>query len=395
MALEVMGLERPGLEATAVLRIRGGMFFLFSKDLWVSGGSLGIRIHASGDADQMAVKTPPVVLLAPDLEKGKVWRGTSDRAWTASVVDREPVRVPAGEFKAWKIDYVISGSGRDYHFRAWLAPGTGFVRLDSWQELHEGRERRNAESYELTRYDPERKITPLGFPALSSEDLAKAKRLIARLGQPEVAARDEGVRELAALGRGVLPVVRDQLATAKESELRGRLEAVVERFPKVEFVARNLKARGKAGQPLPLGFALRNISDSKVQILPSLGAPGRTSYPRYLLEIRDEKGDVMKPPKGPITCSFENPVEERDFITLEPGEEYDPFGAGTWGHVLLPWIAERAGTYTVQAVYDATGDVPDGWKGSATTMDPRVQRRLEAMPRRRFESNRLTIEVEP
>jgi hypothetical protein len=270
--------------------------------------------------------------------------------------------------------------------------------MEFWQRLHEGDQQKLGEQVsELARYEPERHIEPVLEPKLSVDDAARAERLLGRLETETAEARENVANQLVALGSGVLPLIRKRAASANGGELRRRLEQVLGRFPTLEFVARRLKDKGKVGEPLPIHFALRNISPTTVQILPSLdGSEEQMRYPRYSLEVRDEKGEAQKLAKGRgPRCGFMNPIKVLDFETLEPWEETNPFGFGTSGISMNGWIPQRPGTYTLIAVYDATGVVPDEWKGAVKQMDPQAQQLLEAMPRGRFESNRLTIIVEP
>jgi hypothetical protein len=308
-----------------------------------------------------------------------------------TVQDREKVRVPFGEVEAWKVLYRKPGSGRDYFTRAWFAPGIGFVRFENWDVLESG-ERRNDQTYELTRYEPERHVTPLAPARFTAEDRANAERLVASLQDPQVDVREKAMSGLVAIGRGVVPFIREQAANAKDPELRGRLEQVLKRVPRVELLVRKLKDRGKVGEPLPLRVALRNISDSKVAILPSLGRGPGASWVRYDLEIRDEKGVTQepRPTKKGYICAFVNPLKVEDFVTLASGEECEAFGPGTDGHRMHPWIPSSPGTYTVSAVVDT-----EAWKKSPAEVDQQIFRLLEAMPRGRFESNSLVLVVDP
>jgi len=396
MAIEIVGREQTATDDFFVARIRGQYFFLYSQeDLWLSNGGDGVRIHGEGHPDQMTRENPPLTLLPAQMEKGASWQAQPGRKVAATVQGLEAVRVPAGDFKAWKIEYVwTGGSGTEYSYRAWFAAGTGFVKIELWQQLSKGEKKPTESILELVRYEPERRIRPLPPSDLTQEDRAKAEQLIGRLKEDQVADRTKVVSSLVDLGRGVLPLIRDRIAGANDPEVAGRLKEVLEAFPKVEISVRKLGANGSVGKPCPISFALRNLTDSRIQVLPSLG--GLNRYPRYTIEIRDEKGDLQNPSKGPrVICGFENPIDPWDFVTLEPGEECDPFGPGTMGHALSPWIPERPGTYTVVAAYDASGDVPDAWKGSIVAMEARAHKLLTAMPRGRFESKRLTIVIDP
>jgi hypothetical protein len=395
MILDAVGRENVGKEETTMLRIRGASFFWNSDTVFISSGKEGLRIHGSRFADSNLSKDPPLVLLPFKLEKGKTWQSASFEV-SASVLGLQDVEVPSGSYKAWSIEYVLTSQTTSEHdIRAWFVPNIGFVRIEWWQENIKGTKKLldKPRIFELARFESERRVRTIVEPRLSSDDLVKAERLIGCLGDERVEAREKTVAELVAIGRGVVPIILERAGKAKDSEIRGRLQEVIHRFPKVEFVIRALKANGKVGEPLPVGFALRNIFSDKIQILPTLS--GSTSrYPRYVIEVVDGKGQIQKP-KPTSGLGLGNPLNKRDFVTLESGEETDPFGPGSFGHPMVEWVPEHPGTYTLVAVYDATGDIPDAWVGSERRMDAEVQRLLETMPRGRIVSNRLTIVVEP
>lgn len=396
MALHVLGKERLGSSEAIVVRIRGGEFFLFSQeDLWLSVDQDGLKIHAHGDSDKRTSLEPPLLLLSTSRNSGANWNSLPVGKLRASVQNIETVHVPAGDFKSLRIDYILVGdSGSEYSFRVWFVPGTGFVKIEMWQQSFKGEKMPNKYSYELVRYERDRKLTPVPQVILDPGGEIAAARLIPRLSAEKLEDREKAVKELIGMGRGVIPLLRSQREEAREPELRGRIEQVLERFPKIEFLVRQLRTTAKVGEPLPIEFALRNVTDSKIQILPSLG--GLSRYPRYSIELRDEKGELQSSSKAAsVICTNENAIELRDFITLEPGEETNPFGPGSLEIAMHPWVPRVPGTYTLTALYDASGNVPEEWKGSAPRMDPRCERLLREMPRGRFETNRLNIKVEP
>lgn len=390
---EAMILDAVEASPTTTLRIRGGSFFWMSDDAFLSIGDQGLRCHGYSYQDSLFPKDPPRLLLPPRLEKGMTWE--AEKLW-AEVVDVEDVKVPAGSFRAWRIDYEIRHHlGTELDFRAWYAPGTGFVRFDYWQTSTMGSKTPLEKPWrrELARFEPKRKVTPLAIPPLSPEARRAAEDLLGRMSTPDVGIREKAADDLFALGRSVEPLLRDAIGRASDPEVEARLRQVVERFPKLEFTARLLREKGKVGEPLPVGFALRNLAPASVQILPSLDGSAVGRSPRYLLSILDEQGVAQQPDRIPF-CGHVNRLLRRDFVTLESGEEFDPLGPGSFGHYLLRWAPSRPGIYTLDAVYDATGKVPEAWQGSGA-MDPAALKMLEAMPRGRYEAKRLTIVVEP
>ncbi len=67
--------------------------------------------------------TPDTVLALP-LEKDKTWQ--VDSTTTAKVLVEENVTVPAGTFKAWKVEQTTQGIPIYY----WFAEGTGLVKVN-------------------------------------------------------------------------------------------------------------------------------------------------------------------------------------------------------------------------------------------------------------------------
>ncbi len=390
---EAMILDAVDANPTLTLRIRGGSFFWMSEDAFLSVDAQGLHCHGQSYQDHVLPNDPPRPLLPARLEKGVTWEAEKLRA---VVVGVEDVDVPAGSFRAWRIDYEMRQHlGTEQDFRAWYAPGTGFVRFEYWQTSTKGKKTPLEKPWrrELARFEANRKVVPPRPPPLAPEARIAADRLLQRLADPAVDVRENAAAGLFALGAGVSPLLRESLETAADPELRARLRQLLDRFPKLEFTARLLRDKGKVGQPLPVAFALRNIAPEAVRVVPSLDGSALGRSPRYDLRILDERGVPQQPDRIPF-CANVNRLRLRDFVTLQPGEEVDPLGPGSFSHALLAWTPSRPGTYTLDAVYDATGKVPDAWQGSGE-LDPAARKLLEAMPRGRYEAPRLTIVVEP
>lgn len=396
MVLDAVEASKVGDEATITVRIRSRSFFWATYDAFLSAGQGGLRMHASSYADTLMPKTPAWILLPPRLETGAGWTG-GDGHFEAKVLGREDVDIPAGRFSAWKIEYVRRGHlGTELDFRAWHAPGTGFVRFEFFQTSTMGAKTplETPARLDLVRFEPARRGVPVEIPALHEADRKEVDALLVRLGDPAVEVREKAAADLLSKGRGILPVLRSAAAKAADPELQARLRHVRDRFPALEFTARKTRERGQVGRPLPLSFALRNISLDPVRIVPALDGSAFARFPRYGLVVRNEEGVEQQPDRIPF-CGTLNPLRARDFVELAPGEEVDPLGPGSFSHSLLRWTPTRPGTYTLEAAYDATGKIPDAWKGSAAEMAPNVRAMLEAMPRGRYEAPRLTIVVEP
>jgi hypothetical protein len=396
MILDAVEASAAGPEQTVTVRVRGGSFFWHSGDIFLSVGPRGLRSLGGRLTDENLPDDPPRLLLPPRLEKGAAWE-SADIFFRAEVRDVESVTVPAGTFRAWRIDYVLLAHlGTEDDFRAWYAPGTGFVRLEYWQSSGTGGKKPLARPYrrELARFEPRRRAVPVEIPPLPAADRKIAEEFLVRLTDPAVDVRLRAAADLFGLGRGVTPMLREALEKTADPETRGRLREVLDRFPKLEFSAHLVREKGKVGEPLPVRFALRNLSPEALRIVPSIDGSEVGRFPRYLLTILDDQGVEQRPPKRTRFCGHLNRLEGRDFVRLEPGEEFDPLGPGTFGHALLSWTPLRPGVCTLDAVYDATGRIPEDWQGSGR-MGQDALWMLEAMPRGRIEAKRLTIVVEP
>jgi hypothetical protein len=105
MDLEVITKEQTATNEVAVVRLRGGMFFLHAgSEILLSNGKEGLSLSWKQDPSPINPERPPQLLLPRGIEKSKRWESPGLKA---TVQDLELVRVPAGEFKAWRIDYVL------------------------------------------------------------------------------------------------------------------------------------------------------------------------------------------------------------------------------------------------------------------------------------------------
>ncbi len=159
---------------TVLLRTKGGSFF-WTQDLFLSVKDGGLFHHASGSGGRLWVERPPLVLLRRPLLKGSKWHSASENAeslssleFNATVFGRETVRVPAGEFKAWKIEYVLGDHlGTEHDLRAWYVSGLGFVQIEKWRESTLGKKSpvENPVVFQLARVEALRDAHPNEFPS--------------------------------------------------------------------------------------------------------------------------------------------------------------------------------------------------------------------------------------
>ena len=128
---------------------RGRFFWGHNVRVAVEGGNLhdyGPPKPDSVEIESAAPEPPPHTLLPAKLKVGLRWYsisgsrdGNRTSDFSAEVLDREQVTVPAGTFTAWKIEYVRGEHrGTTNDIRAWYTPGVGFVKLVEWQKSVEG-----------------------------------------------------------------------------------------------------------------------------------------------------------------------------------------------------------------------------------------------------------------
>jgi len=92
----------------------------------------GLALLANDPKD---LQTPPVLLKLPS-EAGDMWKSKPENAGLGTItgcsstfVGIEEVKVPAGQYKAIRVDSVISLSGEQFKASHWYAPGVGLVKM--------------------------------------------------------------------------------------------------------------------------------------------------------------------------------------------------------------------------------------------------------------------------
>lgn len=142
-------------------------------------------------------------------------------------------------------------------------------------------------------------------------------------------------------------------------------------------------------EPLPLTFYAVNRTDHPLSIIRSLDASDvGWRYPKLDLEIRDVDGHLVD--GSPIgRCGLVNPLTASDFVELAPGARTNLLGDGTFGHYRLSGPNGLApGVYTVTLHYDLRFDGPD-----RASHEPGIDAKLAALPKGRYSSPPITIEV--
>jgi len=409
LVLELSGVQEIRGIRTHRLRVRGYAAFLGERRaLYLVQDRDGLREAAyAGSVSPDTLQSGSRTFLKFPLAEGQTWT-SPHTPFAATVLKREFVSTAAGGFQAWKVGYVTKDCyGERADILAWFASEVGFVKVEETVKS----KRRVLELASFLKHRPR----SVAAPDLTPKELQDVGGLLRTLESESVDARVSAAEELRRMGRGVIPVLERSSKSARDAEVRSRLQDILLSFRPIECVARLKKPRIKVGERLPVQFRIHNVSSQTVQVLPSLDKSDIGSrYPKYLMEIVDDSGERQDLKLQ--RCGSTNALSAVDFIELRPGEDLDPFGIGTFRHYLFGWKPTRPGTYHVRLVYDVgTPRKPPppesleverllaeldrlleqlGNRGELESSDPEIGKLLEATPRGRFLSNRVRFEVE-
>lgn len=130
---EITGVEEyQGKECIILNRLMRRMPMFASKDLYVVEGD---KILTYGSRDIREGKKEPVLMLKFPFKAGAKWETDEDSIKRIhTVTGEEEVKVPAGTFKAWKMEnkYVINkGIKQTSNVTVWYAKGVGVVKVNS------------------------------------------------------------------------------------------------------------------------------------------------------------------------------------------------------------------------------------------------------------------------
>lgn len=130
---EITGVEDyQGKECIILNRLMHKMPMFKSKDLYVIDGD---KLFTFGSKDIKEGKKEPALMLKFPFKAGEKWETNEDSVRRIhKVVGEEDVEVPAGKFKAWKMEntYIIDkGIKQTSEVAVWYAKGVGVVKVDS------------------------------------------------------------------------------------------------------------------------------------------------------------------------------------------------------------------------------------------------------------------------
>lgn len=165
--------------------------------------------------------------------------------------------------------------------------------------------------------------------------------------------------------------------------------------PPVEVVLTAESQTIEAGQVPAFSVRLINRSDETICLVGSLdGSDVGWRYPKLTAQ---REGPVETAAIG--RCGNMNNLREEDFVTLKPGQGFDPYDAerGFFGNQVLREKLTEPGEYTFTLTYDTDEHDIGKWWGFMGPGEPTagMKRRFAKVPKGTFESNTVTITVTP
>lgn len=164
----------------------------------------------------------------------------------------------------------------------------------------------------------------------------------------------------------------------------------------VTAVLKATKTDYVVGETPQIQVGLKNESDDPVVLVGSLDASDiRWRYPYCYLEI---KGPPDAQQWGLGRCGNTNPLRREDFVTVQPGEVFDPYQTvddyGFFSCSQLDWHNFAvAGTYRLTWVYSTNSQTPQEWVGDGTLDE--VSELLSQVPRGEARSNSIEVTFAP
>lgn len=145
------------------------------------------------------------------------------------------------------------------------------------------------------------------------------------------------------------------------------------------------KSRYTAGDNPNVWVTIRNLSGKTITLLGSLdGSERKARYPHAFFEIWGPEGGVKKPELR--YCGNQNALRAEDFVSLEPGDGFDPYrdidSYGFFGAAEFEGtIFVKPGEYKVVFHYSTDEPTVDGWNGTGSEPASGLLERLRNVPR--------------
>lgn len=332
----------PGL-----LRVWGGEI-LGDEDVF-----LDAQFRWSGSSKRKLLK--PVPLLPPRFEAGVEWDLEVPYLLEGAQFDetiraRVDGRAKIGSHDTWLLNYG--------EHALWYSPKVGIVKTDD---------------FELQHAELGRKLT--NYPEL--KDRKEMDRLVALFQSDELEVRADAEQKLFALGAGIMPHL--------EKSGDPHVQAVLRKFIRIELKV--TASNAKVGEELKIEARLHNPSPVPVLVVPRVyGCEDRMGrkFPALSIVIRDSRQKIVE---RSLTGSYWGTpaLRGRDFRRLLPDDSLDLLEAGSG------WRLDWPGTYTVQIVYDISGD---DWDTDEGPPDEEAKKYLREIPKGRYVSDPVTFVVE-
>lgn len=156
-----------------------------------------------------------------------------------------------------------------------------------------------------------------------------------------------------------------------------------------------LRTEYVVGDVPSISVRLKNESEKSLVLVGSLDASDlRWRYPYCYYDIQ---GPPKAEPHGMPRCGMTNPMRAKDFVTVEPGKEFDPnasiddygfFATNfNWRSFSVP------GTYKLTYVYSTASHDPGHWVGDGKSDE--LRKLFDQVPKGRVRSNTIEIEFAP
>lgn len=407
VTVDVVGTRTVDDTEVSVLAVVGEWLFThYGGEVYVTSEDGGFAVHGQ----EFERFDEPLIFVQPPLKVGATWRSettarrrdrTRQLAFSATVVGREEVTVPAGEFDAWKIeisnDRDTPATPRD--FTAWFVPGVGFVRYEYRYRSYPSRGFLDSPiDCQLTGFRSLPRGYPIQYPELGDDERNEAERQLASLKNDDADVRRLARSALLQFGSGVIPVLLEAVRHEDAAKQRNRIRGLLQEFHKVEIVASAPKPRIRVGEPLPVEFRIRNVGSTPVPVAPALDKSDHGRFPAYIIEVRGPDG-VLLSVDPPIGCGNTDPLREKDIVILQPGDELNPIPVRGAHYMLSRWSPQKPGVYTVRFIYEA-GVSEDGtarnryFRWQVWPASPVLFNLIDRMPHGRIASNEVSVVVE-
>jgi hypothetical protein len=129
--------------------------------------------------------------------------------------------------------------------------------------------------------------------------------------------------------------------------------------PALEATIRPVKSRFRVGDAAEFDVRIRNRGPAATTLVSSVDGSDRGASPVVRIEITGPPDGYQV--RGVAFCGNRNGISPRDFVTLEPGEAFDPYRGGWKGTNLLYGNFRKPGRYTARFTYSTASRDIAAW----------------------------------